>query len=349
MLKYDGMFNSNIENIVRRYVNFRHGVGGRGWNIVFCEVCGDGSRTKGPRGGWMFTDAGQTVFYHCFNCGCNVNFSLNRDKPYSKGMREAFESFGIPLSEINAAILAHKDKKPSTDTKQNKPASTPILPIPDHFSLLKDASDDGAKLAKKFLKDKYCLSTKDYSFYYATGITKSSSPKENAIAKSLAGRLIIPYFRNGSLIYYQARDVTDTSKLKYISPDIPKASIIFNYDQLYRNTSEPLYVTEGAMDAIHVNGVAVMGNELSSSQKRILADSKREKILIPDFNGDSSKLCEQFIRLGWSVSFPNYRTSTKDVSAAVCKYGKLYTAYDIVTNIKTSNEASVLFKYMNVR
>lgn len=341
------MIDYNVEDLVRQYVNFRHGVASQGWNTVFCEVCGDGSRTKGPRGGWLFSDGGETAFYHCFNCGCNENFSTNREHAFSKGMRNVFDSFGIPSTDYNALLLKKK-----TDTKRAVSAkpkfSHTYIELPDHFSLLKDCDTEQAKFAKKFLRDNYALSTKHFSFYFATGITQSKDMKIRAEAKSFSGRLVIPYFKSGKLIYYQARDITGSSRMKYMSPEVPKKNILFNIDQLYRNTEEPLYVVEGAMDAIHLNGIATLGNELSTPQCDMLASSNRRKILVPDFKGDSAKLCEQFVENGWEVSFPEYRTKAKDVSEAVVNYGKLYTAYDIVKNVKSANEAGMLLKYMNL-
>lgn len=342
------MINYNVEDLVRRYVNFRHGVASQGWNTVFCEVCGDGSRTKGPRGGWLFTDGGDTCFYHCFNCGVNENFSTNREHPFSKNMRNVFDRFGVPQTEYNALTIVKR--KPTAKTNEDRPKIVhTYLDMPDYFIPLKDCTTDDAKEAKKFIRTEYGLSTKDYSFYFATGITKSTEMKERAEAKRLAGRLIIPYFKNGKLIYYQARDVTKDSKIKYISPSVPKSNILFNIDQLYRSTKDPLYVVEGAPDAIHLNGVATLGNELSSKQKELLSSSNRRKILVPDFKGDSNKLAEEFVECGWEISLPSYRNKCKDVSEAVVTYGKLYTAYDIVNNIKSSKEAGMLLTYMNGR
>lgn len=345
------MIDFNIEDLVRQYVIFRHGVASQGWNVTYCEYCGDGSRTKGPRGGWMFSDGGETAFYHCFNCGCNESFSTQREYPFSKNMPKVFDSFGIPSKDVNAIVLKSKNngkKQKNSISATMQSVVHKVIEIPDHFSFLKDCSDDGAKLAKSFLKKNYGLTTKHYSFMYGSGVTSSTDIKTKAEAKSLAGRLIIPYFKSGGMIYYQARDVTGASKLKYISPEIPKSSILFNIDMLYVNTDAPLYVTEGALDAIHLNGIAVLGNEISSKQRDMLKSSRRRKILVPDFNGDSAKLCEQFIENGWEVSFPEYRTSCKDVSESVIKYGKLYTANDIVTNIKSNAEAKMLITFMNV-
>lgn len=339
------MIDYTAEDLVRRYVNFRHGVAGQGWNLVFCEVCGDGARKKGPRGGFMFT-GGDTIFYHCFNCGCNENFSLGREFPFSKGMRNVFDSFGIPSTEYNA-LLYKRDSTKVTKPKQTVITAHQTIDMPDHFALLSKMDAPDAKKYRDFLKTNYSLSSKDYSFYVCTGETKSKLPKDKADAQTYAKRLIIPYFKNGKMIYFQARDITGTAKLKYRSPDIPKNNILFNIDQLYRDTTEPLYVVEGAMDAIHLNGIATLGNEISSIQKEMLKSSKRRKILVPDFNGDSNKLLEQFIDLQWDVSIPEYRTKCSDVSKAVVNYGKLYTAYDIVKNIKNYKEAKIALPFLN--
>lgn len=340
------MMYSNVEELIRRYVNFRHGVAGGGWNVVYCEVCGDGSRTKGPRGGFTFNEGGEACSYHCFNCGCKESFSINREYPFSKGMRNVFESFGIEEREYNSLLL-----KKGTATAQAKPKvqTHTIIEIPDYFKLLTELSSDEVKDYREFLKTEYALTIKSYSFYCSTGVTSSNIPKVINECKTLAGRLIIPYYKNGKMIYYQGRDITNKSKLKYLSPDLPKANILFNIDQLYRNTNEPLYVLEGAPDAIHLNGVATLGNELTSAQKTLLEGSRRRKVLVPDFKGDSNKLIDDFIDMGWDVSLPSYHKKFKDPSEAIVNYGKLYVAWDIVNNTKTADEAKVLLPFLNLK
>lgn len=337
--------NYNCEELVRRYVNFSHGVDSKGWNTVYCEFCGDGSRRKGPRGGWLFTDGGDTCFYHCFNDGCTGNFSTNREHPFSKDMRGIFDAFGIPEAEYNGLLF----KRNKTNSKIATPVVAPqtILEMPDHFALLKDMNTVDAKAAKAFLRSEYALNCSQYSFYLATGVTASTEMIDKAEANRIRGRLIIPYYKNGKLIYYQARDVTKTSNQKYISPEMPKTNILFNMDQLYRSTEAPLYVVEAAQDAIHLNGIGTLGNEVSSSQIHLLKSSNRRKVLVPDFNGTSNKLMEQFIDLEWEVSIPNYRSKFKDVSEAVVNYGKLYTAYDISTNILPPRNAKLMLSYLN--
>lgn len=88
-------------------------------------------------------------------------------------------------------------------------------------------------------------------------------------------------------------------------------------------------------------GVSVLGNEVSSQQLDLLQKSKRRKVLVPDFGGDSNKLIEQFVENGWEISVPEFSKSCKDVSESVIKYGKLFTAYDISQNIKPSRIAGL--------
>ena len=63
---------TNIEDVVRGHVAFTGRVSSKGWSSTYCEVCGDGKRTQGPRGGWLFVD--EIAFYNCFNCGVEGNF-----------------------------------------------------------------------------------------------------------------------------------------------------------------------------------------------------------------------------------------------------------------------------------
>ena len=335
----------NIESLVRQYVSFRHGVAGGGWNRVYCEFCGDGSRTKGPRGGWSFTDGGDTAFYHCFNCGINESFSTNREHAFSKKMREVLDSFNIPKNEY--LFLTLKVDKQNPKEIQKKKIEHKQLDFPLFFKPLIEMDNEVKKPYKDFLHKNYNIKITDYSFFVGTLDVKINTPENKSLAKALNKRLIIPFYKNGKLIYYQARDISDEPKLKYISANIPKNNILFNIDNLNLYTDAPLYVVEGPFDAINVNGVATLGNELTGQQVELLKASKRRKVLIPDFKGDSSKLIEQFIDNDWEISFPEYRTDAKDVSEAIVKFGRLYTAIDIVNSIKTADVARVMLNFVN--
>ncbi|QDJ96363.1 DNA primase [Xanthomonas phage Xoo-sp13] len=344
------MSDKSVSDLVNSYVNFSYGINPKGWSRCYCEVCGDGKRTKGPRGGWIFE--GDMAFYNCFNCGVDGNFDPHREHPFSKDMRKIFEAFGIPQREYNAVAYADKmsaDKSNNVKKPEKKFIPVQYFDIPEHFYPLADAALDNvvANAARKFLREKYALTQDSYPFYLSTGIVKNEDIRQVAIAKTLAGRLIIPYFKNGKMIYYQARALDNKSPKKYINMDVPKTNIIFNMDQLYRNLDRPLYVFEGAMDAIHVDGVAVMENNLTVNQIEILNKSPRRKVIVPDRNSDSSKLIDLgVIEQGWGVSLPEIGSSSKDICEGILKFGKLHVLNSLVKKTYFGQEAKMMCRFV---
>lgn len=338
---------SNIEDLVRSRVNFSYGVAANGWNRTFCEVCGDGSRVKGPRGGWLFTEGGSACSYHCFNCGEKGTFDISRETPTSKKMHGIFAAFGITESEYKTLIMLHKkqDGTVKKDKPKSKAFSHTFLEMPSYWHSI-DGSEPEAKSCREFIKSKYGLTKNDYTFYTSNGYSVGGTPKDASISAGLRNRVIVPYFKNGKMIYYQGRDITGKAKMKYLSPELPKGNILFNWDSIFLDTKDPLYIVESAFDAIHLGGTATMENDISAMQLEALGKCRREKIVVPDFNGDSFNMAKIAIQHGWNVAFPNYRKTCKDVSEAVVKYGKLYTFYDIASNVKYGHEAEFMLRFL---
>ena len=334
------MLDKSISDLIFSYVIFPKGTNNSGWSKCYCEVCGDGSRKKGPRGGWAFD--GDAAFYRCFNCGIDANFDPNREHPFSKNMRKVLDSFGIPAKEYNAVAYANKLTADNIKSPEKKnELSTKYFSIPDHFYLLKDASLDNviANNARKFLREHYALTQNSHSFYLSTG--ESDKPHE----KGLAGRLIIPYFKNGKLIYYQARALDD-SKPKYLNMDTPKKNVVFNMDQLYKNLERPLYVFEGAFDAIHANGIAVMENNMTTNQIEILNKSPRRKVVVPDRGGDSRKLVDIALENDWGISLPELGSGSKDLCEGIIKFGKLHVINSMVQKTYFGKEAKIRSQFI---
>ena len=322
-----------IEDVIQGSLTFKI-TRYNGWNSLYCEVCGDGKRTKGPRGGWRFED--EMCFYHCFNCGIDANFDPNREIPYSKEMNKVFIAFGIPKDKIRAILLYKKMKNGGPGTKPKKyPILIKSIEVPDHFYKLSEASVDDiiAIKAKEYLTNVRFIDPNSYPFYLSTGIVNSDNPKEVSIAKSLRNRIIIPSMRRDKMVYWIARSLDPDNKLPYINVDIPKSNIIFGYDNLYSNPKMPLFICEGFFDSFHLNGVAVLENHLTKDQIEIIDKSPKKKILVPDNNGDSDKLITQAIDLGWYISILDLG-ECKDVTEGIQNYKKLYVVDSIMKNIK---------------
>lgn len=309
----------------------------RGWNRIFCEVCGDGSRTKGPRGGWLFQE--ERAFYHCFNCNIDGSFDPNRDIPISKEMHKILQSFGIPEDAYKKLILKKRFSGKGSTSPEKIASPIKAIDIPDHFYKLSEATPDDliAEKARAHLKWRNIDPTA-YEFYLSTGISKGD-PKEKALARVMVDRLIIPAFKEGRMVYYQARALEEGAKSKYISLDVPRNNIIYLYDNLYQNLASPLFVTEGFFDAFHLKGVSVMENKLTSQQIEHLQRSPRQKVVVPDRKGDSQRLALQAVELGWSVSIPDIGQDAKDIDHAIRIYGKLYVIHSVLQSIREGNSA----------
>ena len=325
----------NIEDVVRDYVNFSHGTSSKGWNSVYCAVCGDGSRTKGPRGGWLFSD--DMVFYNCFNCGVDGSFDPHRQYPFSEDMYKIFTSFGIPIKHCYSLIDKKEEKRP---VKQNK-IKFDYMDIPDHFYLLSEAksNDEVAYRATKHLVEKRLIEPDDFPFFLSTGKTKSSNPKDESMARACVNRLIIPAFVNERMIGYEAMALGN-QQTKYLGVG---SNLIHGYNNIFSFDNSPLFVTEGFFDAFHLNGVAVLTNKITKTQIEILNKTERDKVIIPDRLDSHNTLAEKALALEWKISLPDIKPY-KDVSEAIKNYGILHVVDSAMKNIKYGANAGIYLK-----
>ena len=63
-------------------------------------------------------------------------------------------------------------------------------------------------------------------------------------------------------------------------------------------------VCEGPFDAMSIDGVAVMHNEVSEQQADIIDSLGREVIVVADTDKSGSKLLDNAVEYGWTASFP---------------------------------------------
>jgi DNA primase len=101
-----------------------------------------------------------------------------------------------------------------------------------------------------------------------------------------------------------------------------------------------VFVVEGPFDAISVDGVALLTNEISDQQARIINNIGKEVIVIPDQDKAGTILIDQAKELGWSIAFPTWNDTVKDCADAVLKYGKLFVVVDAIKTA-TSNPAKI--------
>jgi DNA primase len=94
-------------------------------------------------------------------------------------------------------------------------------------------------------------------------------------------------------------------------------------------------VTEGIFDALSIGGVAVMHNDISDVQARVIRNLGKEITVVPDQDRTGLDLIDRATELGWAVSIPDWG-DCKDVNDAVIKYGRLATLITIMQARETS-------------
>jgi hypothetical protein len=311
--------NENLESLIRRYIVLGP-LSPTGFETVKCAVCNDYK----IRGGFKFD--GDTVFYSCFNCSCKAGYDPEKSRhSITAKMKDVLLSFGIPEAEITRTIAFNffKERKEVAVKESSVPKSTELptkeSPLPKGSVLVTSGSSPWCEVAEQYLKVRAFKAT-DFSWY----VTDETS---------YAGRLLIPYFFKDKIIYWQGRSLDDeTIQPRYKNPMVEKSNIFFNMDEIYRYTNEPLFVTEGPIDAISIgkNAIALLGSTLTEFKRNELrkAATRRRVIFVIDKNLNGYKLGNNVLRDGeeleWHVTvFPD---NIEDANDALQKLGRLFIA-----------------------
>ena len=174
-------------------------------------------------------------------------------------------------------------------------------------------------IAKSFLLKKMV----DYSLAkkYNLRWTEKTSLAFNKKVIDLSYRIIIPSFEDGKLVYFQARDYTGKSKIRYKNPpkEMQSKKIILPfYDNL--KEKDVLFISEGPWEAIQYSGTYMLGPRITKYQIEKIKRKKPSAICIIPDNDETGKVniikngeilknnlnCEVFV-LNWWKEFPQYK------------------------------------------
>jgi len=290
-----------------------------GFYNLRCPVCNDHSE----RGGFKFD--GDFTGYSCWNCQSKFKYEEGTGK-LSKSAKDILEAFGITrevLRELTSSIFLKppEESEISLEAVTKVKLHTPEIAFPDRTRAL--LSDGHEELQEPLLE--YLLARKidplQQTFYF------SLDPK-------MLRRVIIPYWRDGKLIYWQARTI-DPIKPRYKNPSTAKDAIIYGYDQLHSYEAAPLFVTEGVFDAIMVDGICILGSSLNVAKLEILKRTKRRLIFVIDRDQTGGELGKSVLANGWEITFVDLRAN--DINDSVVKFGMPFTAYSLLKNATTKD------------
>jgi hypothetical protein len=312
---------SLIIDTVQSYLPAKRKVTPSGWvsfNAVCCHHNGTSADNR-QRGGIMVNEG---VSYHCFNCGFKASWQPGRK--VSVKLKKLMQWLGVADDTITKCSLeamrieedsSYKGERSLIPTFIDKamPIGTKSL-----TEWLKHPSDELVPVLE-YLASRN-LYVDDYDWHWTD-------------EDGFSNRLIVPFYHEHRLVGYTARKIT-AGKPKYISEQQP--GYVFNLDRQHYERKYVI-VTEGPIDAICVDGVAVMSAEISASQHALISQLQREVIVVADRDDAGYRMVEQALEYGWSVSFPAWDDGIKDVNDAVIKYGKLYTLYSILRSKESNN------------
>jgi hypothetical protein len=305
-----------------------------GWisgNAVCCSHNGETADTRG-RGGFITNNG--SISYSCFNCGYKASFQPGRHLSYK--FRKLLSWLGadditvrrlvidaVRLKELVAPETIQEPIEEITFEQRSLPAEAKnIIDLATFYSTGDYQNVPAELLATIEYIHRRSINLEKYQFLW--------TPEE---AYNLHRRLIIPYYYKGVCVGYTSRAIVEGIKPKYWSNH--PADFVFNLDNQKPN-SQFVVVCEGPFDAMSIDGVSVSGSEISETQAELIDRLQREVILVPDNDRAGRKLVDRAIELGWTVSFPIWQETCKDINEAVIKYGKLFVLQSILAAKETT-------------
>jgi hypothetical protein len=323
----------------------RHNVSSGWWsfNAPCCVHKGETADTRG-RGGIRFEND-HSIVYNCFNCGFVTGHKPGQHLGYK--FRKFLKWLGADENTVRRLVIeairirdivapeSAEPPEPQADINfkiRELPAEAVSFSEWRSFLSLTDDDyvvPDELSQAVKYITDRR-IDLDRYEFYW--------TPERSY---NLYHRIIIPCYWREQVIGYTARACDPDIKPKYHSHY--ESGYVFNVDQ-QRSDSKFVIVVEGPFDAMSIDGVAVLGSECSEQQADIIDALGREVIVVPDADRAGTKLVDAALEYGWTVSYPVWQSTYKDVSEAVRNCGKLFVLKSILDARETGRLKIELLK-----
>jgi len=270
---------------------------------IRCPFCGDSKKKSNKKRGNYYLKDGM---FKCFNGDC---------QKFTDSYNLVAELECRSYSEVKADFFKYERGGGGNFEFIDTFEPREIVTIADDFVIPSNWMDISEK--PKHYVDERLIGlapnlTKEWQLYFNT---------DN-------NRLVIPWIKNGKIVYYQERAIYKDQIPKYLFPKDTMDRPVFGIDNI-REDYPWIFYLEGALDSIWViNGVATGSITLSAVQKEMLSNFFGHKLVyFPDNPWLDKASRENIIKLSekqkdllvwmWPKSFKQ-----KDVNELVCSIGK---------------------------
>ena len=329
-----------IQDAVTQLLPARRKTAANGWtsfNAPCCDHNGE-SRDTRSRGG-IISNADGGVSYHCFNCNFKASYTPGYHLNYK--FRKLLSWLGADENTVRRLVIdavrikdlvgvpetAPVERTEYTIKPRPLPAEAQTLHAWETFYTLSAYNPAVTNVPAVFnnavvYPAERSIDLTRYDFYW--------TPERQY---NLDKRVIVPFTWQNKIIGYTARATTDDIKPKYHNRHEP--NYVFNVDR-QPAAAQFVIVCEGPFDAMSIDGVAVLSNQCNETQADVIDALGREVIVVPDSDRAGAKLIDNAIEYGWTVSFPIWMETCKDINQAVCTYGRLFVLKSILAARETS-------------
>jgi hypothetical protein len=312
---------SIVSDIITAYLPSKRKTTPSGWTSFNAPCCHHNGNTADTRGRGGLISEGDTVSFHCFNCGFKASWQPGRG--VSKGLRRLLVWLGAPDDAINKLTLDVMRINEGVEVQQRK------IEIPTFETVPLPA--DAIKLTDITEFNKFSMAILEYMA--ARNLNLDDTDYYWSPSLGYRDRLIVPFFFEQRIVGWTARTILADKQPKYLTENQP--GYVYGLDEQSHNKVFAI-ICEGPVDAIHVEGCALTGSEIGDQQAILINRLGKDIIVVPDRDKAGSKLIEAAIERGWGVSLPEWDADINDIGDAVAKYGRLYTLYSIASAAETS-------------
>lgn len=209
-----------------------------------CIFCGDSKKSKSKKRAWYYY---LTSNFHCFNCNTTTNMYNFLSKLESRTINEIkidlFKQQILGKQELLSDIIV---RSPVKEIEENN--NLDKFEIPSTWLDYNQVDIAKIMVERRKIMEAPFLPDKKWKPYY----------------DSKSSRLILPWLKNGNIIYYQARKLYENQMPKYLFPDGKEKPVC---EVNYNSNIDFITLHEGILDAIYcVNSIVIGGIHATSNQ-----------------------------------------------------------------------------------